>query len=59
MATFVWKGRTLGGEMQAGELDASRQEEAIELLRKRKILVTSLQTQGRWLPAAASSAAPA
>src|SRR5499427_3626298 len=43
MATFVWKGRTLGGEMQAGELDASKQEEAIELLRKRKILVTSLK----------------
>jgi type IV pilus assembly protein PilC len=29
--------------MQAGELDASKQEEAIELLRKRKILVTSLK----------------
>src|SRR5215467_1476185 len=46
MATFVWKGRTLGGEMQAGELDASKQEEAIELLRKRKILVTSLKPKG-------------
>jgi type IV pilus assembly protein PilC len=43
MATFVWKGRTLGGEMQSGELDAGRQDEAIELLRKRKILVTSLK----------------
>jgi type IV pilus assembly protein PilC len=46
MATFVWKGRTLGGEMQAGELDAGKQEEAIELLRKRKILVTSLRPKG-------------
>src|SRR5499427_5371382 len=46
MATFVWKGRTLGGEMQAGELDAGKQEEAIELLRKRKILVTSLKPKG-------------
>src|SRR5262245_6458528 len=46
MATFVWKGRTLGGEMQAGELDASKQDEAIELLRKRKILVTSLRPKG-------------
>jgi type IV pilus assembly protein PilC len=46
MATFVWKGRTLGGEMQSGELDAGRQDEAIELLRKRKILVTSLKAKG-------------
>src|SRR6185503_1060582 len=46
MATFVWKGRTLGGEMQSGELDAGRQEEAIELLRKRRILVTSLKAKG-------------
>jgi type IV pilus assembly protein PilC len=43
MATFVWKGRTLAGEMQAGELEASRQEEAIELLRKKRIMVTSVQ----------------
>jgi type IV pilus assembly protein PilC len=49
MATFVWKGRTLGGEMQAGELDAGRQEEAIELLRKRRILVTSLKAKGSGL----------
>ncbi|HET9328721.1 MAG TPA: type II secretion system F family protein [Candidatus Eisenbacteria bacterium] len=46
MATFVWKGRALGGEMQSGELDAARQEEAIELLRKRRILVTSLKPKG-------------
>src|SRR5213594_3987399 len=46
MATFVWKGRTLAGEMQAGELDASRQEEVVELLRKKKIMVTSVQPKG-------------
>ena len=46
MATFVWKGRTLGGENQSGELEAVKQEEAIELLRKRKILVTSLRPKG-------------
>ncbi len=43
MATFVWKGRTLAGEAQSGELDAVRQDEAIEILRKRKILVTSMR----------------
>src|SRR5262252_7773791 len=43
MATFVWKGRTLAGEMQSGELEAGRQEEAVELLRKKRIMVTSVQ----------------
>ena len=43
MATFVWKGRTMAGEMQSGELDAGRQEEAVELLRKKRIMVTSLR----------------
>ncbi len=46
MATFVWKGRTLAGESQAGEIEVGRQEEALELLRKRKILVTSLRAKG-------------
>jgi type IV pilus assembly protein PilC len=45
MATFVWKGRTLAGEMQSGELEAGRQEEAVELLRKKRILVTSMRAK--------------
>jgi type IV pilus assembly protein PilC len=43
MPVFVWKGRTLAGESQAGEIDVARQEEAVEVLRKRKILVTSMK----------------
>jgi type IV pilus assembly protein PilC len=43
MAVFVWKGRTLSGESQAGELEVNRQEEALEILRKKKILITSLR----------------
>jgi type IV pilus assembly protein PilC len=46
MATFVWKGRTLAGEAQSGEIEVGRQEEALELLRKKKILVTSLRPKG-------------
>jgi type IV pilus assembly protein PilC len=46
MPTFVWKGRTLAGEAQAGEIEGGRQDEALELLRKRKILVTSLRAKG-------------
>jgi type IV pilus assembly protein PilC len=46
MATFVWKGRTLAGEAQSGEIEVGRQDEALELLRKKKILVTSLRPKG-------------
>src|SRR5689334_21830691 len=43
MAVFVWKGRTLAGEAQTGEIESGRQEEALEMLRKKRILVTSLR----------------
>lgn len=43
MAVYVWKGRTLAGESQAGEIEVARQDEALDLLRKRRILVTSLR----------------
>src|SRR5262245_44542251 len=43
MAVFVWKGRTLAGEAQTGEIESGRQEEALEVLRKKRILVTSLR----------------
>jgi type IV pilus assembly protein PilC len=43
MPVYLWKGRTLAGESQAGEIEVGRQEEAVEALRKRKILVTSMR----------------
>jgi len=43
MATFIWKGRTMAGETQAGEVTFERQEEALDFLRKKRILVTSLK----------------
>ena len=43
MAVFVWKGRTLAGEAQTGEIEVGRQDEALEILRKKRILVTSLR----------------
>src|SRR5215470_7286679 len=43
MAVFIWKGRTLAGEAQTGEIEVGRQEEALEVLRKKRILVTSLR----------------
>jgi type IV pilus assembly protein PilC len=46
MPVFVWKGRTLAGETQSGEVEVSRQEEAVDMLRKKKILVTSIAPKG-------------
>ena len=40
MPVFVWKGRSLAGEAQTGEIDVARQEDALELLRKKKIMIT-------------------
>lgn len=42
MPVYVWKGRTLAGDAQNGEIEAGRQDEALEILRKKRILVTSL-----------------
>jgi type IV pilus assembly protein PilC len=43
MPVYLWKGRTLAGESQAGELEVGRQEDVIEFLRKKRILVTSVR----------------
>ena len=47
MPVYVWKGRTLAGEAQGGEIEVARQEEAIEQLRKKRILVTSIRPKPR------------
>ena len=53
MPVFTWKGRTLAGESQSGEIEVARQEEAVEQLRKKRILVTSVRpkSSGFKLPA--------
>jgi type IV pilus assembly protein PilC len=49
MPVFVWKGRTLAGEVQSGEIEVNRQEEAVEFLRKKRILVASVRPKGSGL----------
>ena len=49
MPTFVWKGRSLAGEVQSGEVSFGRQEEALEFLRKKRIVVSSLREKSRGL----------
>ena len=43
MPVFVWKGRTMAGESQAGELTFDRQEEAIDFLHSVKVKVWGAQ----------------
>jgi type IV pilus assembly protein PilC len=43
MPVYVWKGRTLAGETQSGEIEVQRQEDVTEVLRKRRILVSSVR----------------
>jgi type IV pilus assembly protein PilC len=40
---YVWKGRTIGGEIQTGELTFDSQDEALAALRKKRIIVTSVR----------------
>jgi type IV pilus assembly protein PilC len=43
MATFVWKGKTLSGAPQAGEVTFDTQEEVLNYLRRKKVVITSIQ----------------
>jgi type IV pilus assembly protein PilC len=40
---YVWKGRTVGGEIQSGELTFDTQDEALQALRKKRIIITSVR----------------
>jgi type IV pilus assembly protein PilC len=40
---YVWKGRTVGGEIQSGELTFDTQDEALQSLRKKRIIITSVR----------------
>jgi type IV pilus assembly protein PilC len=45
MPVFLWKGRTLAGETQSGEIEVARQEDVADALRKRRILVNSVKAK--------------
>jgi type IV pilus assembly protein PilC len=47
MATFVWKGKTIGGTPQSGEVTFDTQEEVLNYLRKKKLIITSVQEKPR------------
>ncbi|MBW3661080.1 MAG: type II secretion system F family protein [Gemmatimonadetes bacterium] len=43
MPTYVYKARTVGGETQSGELTASSESDVVGLLRRRRLVVTSVK----------------
>ena len=42
MPTYLWKGKSVSGESQTGELSYETQEEALAYLRKKRVLITSI-----------------
>jgi len=43
MATFVWKGKTIAGALQSGEATFDTQDEVVNYLRRKKIVITSIK----------------
>ena len=43
MATFVWKGKTIAGALQSGEATFDTQDEVVNYLRKKRIVITSIK----------------
>ena len=49
MPVYLWKGRTVGGEIQTGEMTVDTQDEALAALRKKRIIITSVREKRREL----------
>ncbi len=47
MSVYVWKGRTGGGEVRAGEIEAESREEALARLRRQRIITTQVRPKAR------------
>lgn len=45
--TYVWKGKTVGGEMVSGEMQASSKAELIMNLRKKRVTITSAKEKSK------------
>ena len=43
MPVYVWKGRTISGEIQTGEFESNTQDEVLSALRKKRIIITSVR----------------
>ena len=49
MSVFVWKGRTAGGAVQSGEIEAGNREEALAQLRRKRIMTTQVKPKSKEL----------
>ena len=43
MPVYLWKGRTVSGEIQTGEIEFNTQDEVLAALRKKRIIITSVR----------------
>ena len=49
MPTFLWKGKTAGGETTAGEMVAENRSQLVQMLRKRRISVVNVREKPKGL----------
>src|ERR1051326_2658628 len=49
MATYVWAGKSLAGERKSGKLEAATQTEALQELRRLRIIVSSVRPKPKEL----------
>ncbi len=49
MSVFVWKGRTPGGEVKTGEIEALSRDEAMTQLRRKRIITTQVRPKAKEL----------
>jgi type IV pilus assembly protein PilC len=47
VSVFLWKGRTPGGEVRSGEIEAASREVALTELRRKRIIATQVRTKRR------------
>jgi type IV pilus assembly protein PilC len=46
-SVFVWKGRTAGGEVRSGEIEADNRDDALTHLRRKRIIATQVRPKAR------------
>lgn len=47
MPVYAWKGKTVNGEVQSGEFSVGSKEEALALLRRKRIIANTIREKGK------------
>ncbi len=46
-SVFVWKGRTAGGEVRSGEIEADNRDDALTQLRRKRVIATQVRPKAK------------